>query len=189
MDGHENARTTPRSRMPIVARTRAGRPVAEGEAGPRDRSSRPHRSRYLNGAMRRQRVTREEVVSALRSSGTAIRTYDNRRAVIPNTALFTDKVLVNTAFDKRRLSVRVGIGDGGDIAEAKRMVEAAARGAEGVLADPPPRALMAELGDSAVLLDALFWIHPPDRGEILEATDRVLARAKPALAGAGIDTH
>jgi hypothetical protein len=129
----------------------------------------------------------EGTVEDIQVRATTIRTYDNRRAVIPNTALFTDKVLVNTAFEKRRLSVRVGVGNGDDIAEAKRVVEAAARGAEGVLADPPPRALVAELGDSAVLLDVFFWIDPPKRSEAIEATDRVLARVKPALAGAGID--
>ena len=69
----------------------------------------------------------------------------------------------------------------------QRVVQAAARGAEGVLADPPPRALVAELGDSAVLLDVFFWIDPPKRSEVLEVTDRVLARVKPALSGAGID--
>ncbi len=129
----------------------------------------------------------EGTVEDIQVRATTIRTYDNRRAVIPNTALFTDKVLVNTAFEKRRLSVRVGIGNGDDIAEAKRVVEAAARGAEGVLADPPPLALVAELGESAVLLDVFFWIHPQKRSEALEATDRVLARVKPALTGAGID--
>ena len=72
----------------------------------------------------------EGTVEDIQVRATTIRTYDNRRAVIPNTALFTDKVLVNTAFDKRRLSVRVGIGNGDDIAEAKRVTEAAARGAE-----------------------------------------------------------
>jgi small conductance mechanosensitive channel len=127
----------------------------------------------------------EGTVEDIQVRATAIRTYDNRRAVIPNTALFTDKVLVNTAFDKRRLSVRVG--DGNDIAEARRVIEAATRGAEGVLADPPPRALAAELGDSAVLLDVFFWIDPPRHGEAIEVTDRVLARVKPALTGAGID--
>jgi len=66
MDAHENARTTPHSRMLIVARPASGWTVAataaapgtsprtvrkwrdrfpaEGEAGLRDRSSRPHRS-------------------------------------------------------------------------------------------------------------------------------------------------
>ncbi|GAA0566278.1 hypothetical protein GCM10009416_00280 [Craurococcus roseus] len=129
----------------------------------------------------------EGTVEDIQVRATTIRTYDNRRAVIPNTALFTDKVLVNTAFEKRRLSVRVGVGNGDDIREAKRVIEAAARGAEGVLADPPPRALVAGLGDSAVLLDVFFWIDPPKRSEVLEVTDRVLARVKPALSGAGID--
>jgi small-conductance mechanosensitive channel len=129
----------------------------------------------------------EGTVEDIQVRATTIRTYDNRRAVIPNTALFTDKVLVNTAFEKRRLSVRVGVGNGDDLAEAKRVVEAAARGAEGVLADPPPRALVVELGDSAVLLDVFFWIDPPKRSEAIEVTDHVLARVKPALAGAGID--
>jgi len=40
------------------------------------------------------------------------------------------------------------------------VAKAAARRTEGVLADPPPRALVAGLGDSAVLL-GLFWIHSP----------------------------
>ena len=66
MDAHENARTTPHGRLLIVARLAAGwtvaavaaaigttprtvrtwrdRFAAEGEAGLRDRSSRPHRS-------------------------------------------------------------------------------------------------------------------------------------------------
>lgn len=66
MDVHENARTTPFGRMLMVERLRSGWPVAEvaaaagvtaktvrkwrerfaaeGEAGLRDRSSRPHRS-------------------------------------------------------------------------------------------------------------------------------------------------
>jgi small-conductance mechanosensitive channel len=129
----------------------------------------------------------EGTVEDIQVRATTIRTYDNRRAVIPNAALFTDKVLVNTAFDKRRLTVRVGIGNGDDIAEAKRVIEAAARGAEGVLSDPPPRALVAELGESAVLLDVYFWIDPPRRDEAIAVTDRVLARVKPALTGAGID--
>ena len=52
----------------------------------------------------------EGTVEDIQVRATAIRTYDNRRAVIPNSDLFTGKVLVNTAFGKRRLQVRGGIG-------------------------------------------------------------------------------
>ena len=118
---------------------------------------------------------------------TTIRTYDNRRAVIPNTDLFTDKVLVNTAYERRRLKIRIGIGYGDEIALAKQVMERAAHSASGVLADPPPRALVTELGDSAVLIDLYVWIDPPQRAEALEVIDQVLERVKPALVQAGVD--
>jgi small-conductance mechanosensitive channel len=129
----------------------------------------------------------EGTVEDIQVRATTIRTYDNRRAVIPNTDLFTDKVLVNTAYERRRLRARIGIGYGDDIGRAKRIMEQAAQGASGVLADPPPRALVSELGDSAVLIDLYVWIDPPNRAEALEVIDQVLERVKPALEQAGID--
>jgi small conductance mechanosensitive channel len=129
----------------------------------------------------------EGTVEGIQVRATTIRTYDNRRAVIPNTDLFTGKVLVNTAYERRRLAIRLGIGMGDDVAEAKRLILEAARGAEGVLADPPPMVRIAALGDFAVQLDLFVWIDPPQRVEALDVTDRVLERAKAALARAGID--
>ncbi len=129
----------------------------------------------------------EGTVEDIQVRATTIRTYDNRRAVIPNTDLFTDKVLVNTAYERRRLKIRIGIGYGDDIALAKQVMEGAAQFASGVLADPPPRALVTELGDSAVLIDLYVWIDPPHRAEALEVIDQVLERVKPALVRAGVD--
>jgi hypothetical protein len=68
------------------------------------------------------------------------------------------------------------------------VIGAVARGAEGVLTDPPPRAPVSGFGNFAALLDVFRWIGPPERNEAVEVTDRVVARAKPALTGAGIDT-
>ena len=129
----------------------------------------------------------EGTVEDIQVRATTIRTYDNRRAVIPNSALFGDKVLVNTAYDRRRLQVRIGIGYGDDIAHAKRVILDAIRGAPGVLSDPAPRVRVAELGDFAVQLDAMFWIDPPLKREALDAVDHVLERVKPALQQAGVD--
>lgn len=131
--------------------------------------------------------TYEGTVEDIQVRATTIRTYDNRRAVIPNSALFGDKVLVNTAYDKRRLHVRIGIGNGDDIGHAKRVILDAVRGTPGVLSDSPPLVRVAELGDFAVQLDVLFWIDPPVRREAQEAVDAVLERLKPALTEAGID--
>ncbi|MBY0335944.1 MAG: mechanosensitive ion channel family protein [Acetobacteraceae bacterium] len=129
----------------------------------------------------------EGTVEDIQIRATTIRTYDNRRAVIPNSDLFSGKVLVNTAYDKRRVTLDFGIGNGDDIALAKRVILDAARGAEGVLADPAPVVRVAELGDVAVRLRLFLWVDPPQRVEVLDVADRVLEAAKPALAGAGVD--
>lgn len=129
----------------------------------------------------------EGTVETIEIRATEIRTYDNRRAVIPNATIFSGSVLVNTAYDKRRLQARIGIGNGDDAARAKRLMEEAALSVEPVLADPAPSAVVVELGDFAVQVDLRFWIDPPMRGEEIDAMDAVLLAVKAALDGAGID--
>ncbi len=129
----------------------------------------------------------EGTVEDIKVRATTIRTYDNRRAVIPNSDLFAGKVLVNTAYERRRLTIRFSIGNGDDIADAKRVILGVARGAEGVLPDPAPVVRVAELGDFAVQLGLFVWIDPPQRVEMLDVIDRVLERGKAALTEAGID--
>ena len=129
----------------------------------------------------------EGTVEDIQIRATTIRTYDNRRAVIPNSDLFAGKVLVNTAYERRRLTIRFGIGMGDDIAAAKRVILDAAHAATGVLPDPAPVARVAEIGDFALAIDLHVWIDPPQRREALDVTDSILERAKPALLAAGID--
>jgi small conductance mechanosensitive channel len=107
--------------------------------------------------------------------------------VIPNSDHFSGKVLVNTAYDKRRLSIRFCISNGDDFAGAERVILDAAQGAEGVLAEQPPVVRVAELGDFAVQLDLFLWIDPPQRVEALDVIDHMLVRTKPALTRSGID--
>jgi small conductance mechanosensitive channel len=129
----------------------------------------------------------EGTVEDIQIRATTIRTYDNRRAVIPNSDLFAGKVLVNTAYEKRRLTIRFGIGVGDDIASAKQTILRSARGTAGVLSGPPPVVRVAEIGDFAVALDLFVWIDPPQRVEALDVIDRVLEGGKAALLEAGID--
>jgi Mechanosensitive ion channel/McrBC 5-methylcytosine restriction system component len=57
----------------------------------------------------------EGTVEAIETRATAIRTFDDKRIVIPNTDLFTKAVTVNTAYAQRRSEYVVGIGYGDDI--------------------------------------------------------------------------
>ena len=75
----------------------------------------------------------EGTVEDIQTRATFIRTYDGRRVVVPNADLFTDPVVVNTAFEHRRLEDDVGIGYGDDIDRARGLILEAVRGTEGVL--------------------------------------------------------
>lgn len=118
---------------------------------------------------------------------TVLRTYDNQRVLIPNATLFVDKITVITAHDKRRLAFPLTIGNGDDIKEARRVIVAALRGTEGVLADPPPEALVTGLGAAGVDMTARFWIDPPRRRDAVDALDHAISNVKEALTAAGID--
>lgn len=118
---------------------------------------------------------------------TLVRTYDNRQVVIPNSELYTSRVVVNTAYESRRLSVEVGIGYDDDIGNARTAIVDAIAGLSGILADPAPAVLVRSLGDFSVNLDVRFWINPPNRREAVEAEDQVLNAIKQALAVAGIE--
>lgn len=129
----------------------------------------------------------EGTVEDIQVRATLLRTYDNRRVVIPNSELYTNRVIVNTAYDRRRLAVTVGIGYGDDIALAKRVILDTIAGVDDIRPDPAPTVLVRELADFSVNLEVRYWIDPPVRREVVESQDRVLEALKPALIAAGID--
>lgn len=131
--------------------------------------------------------THEGTVEDIQVRATLLRTYDNRRVVIPNSELFTGRVVVNTAYDKRRIGVTVGIGYGDDVSEAKRLILDGLRNIEGILPEPAPQVLVTELGDFSVNLEVRFWINPPLRREVMETQDTVLEMVRRVLPEHGID--
>ncbi|MBX3465842.1 MAG: mechanosensitive ion channel family protein [Planctomycetes bacterium] len=129
----------------------------------------------------------EGTVEQIETRATFIRTYDNRRVVIPNAVLFTSSVIVNTAYPVRRLEHDLGIGYGDDIERAREVILAALREDPEVLAAPAPDVLCVDLADHAVRLRVRWWVRPPERRDALDSRDRVLADVKRALTAAGID--
>lgn len=129
----------------------------------------------------------EGTVQAIETRATTIRTYDGRRIVIPNTTLFTEAVVVNTAHEQRRTAYDVGIGVSDDIEAARAAILAAVRRVDGVLLDPPPEVLVVDLGDYAVKLRVWWWTAPPRQINVLEVQSRVLTAIKSALLAAGVD--
>ena len=129
----------------------------------------------------------EGTVEEIETRATTIKTYDGRRVVIPNTNLFTQSVIVNTAFPTRRLQYDIGIGYGDDIGRARTVMLDALAGAHGIMKEPAPDALVVGLADSTVTIRLRWWINPPRRADLMESMSDALHAVKDALTAEGID--
>ncbi len=128
----------------------------------------------------------EGTVEDIAMRATTIKTYDGRRVVIPNTDLFTNSVIVNTAFDKRCLEYDIGIGYNDEISKAKAVMLAVLDSLDGVLSDPPAEARVTALGAFSVTIRISCWTkeHRQDNIELLQ--DKVLTLVKEELIAHGI---
>ena len=117
---------------------------------------------------------------------TRLRTGDGERAVIPNGDVYTNGVLVRTAYKRRRLSFSVGVGYSDSLEEARETIRKVLRRIHSVLKDPAPQVFVAELAASSVNFNVYFWIESRHT-DVLKVKDSVATGVKLALDKAGID--
>jgi small-conductance mechanosensitive channel len=129
----------------------------------------------------------EGVVSDIQTRATFLRTYDNRRVVIPNAELFTSKVIVNTAYDKRRVEQDIEIGYGDDLEATKVLLADVIKHLPETLPEPSPDVLVKGFSASGVTIRLRWWIRPPKFSDLLESRDQVLLAVKKTLGEHGID--
>ncbi len=132
----------------------------------------------------------EGTVEAVQARATTIKTYDGRRVVIPNADLFTNSVTVNTAFDSRCWEYDLSTKTAGDLGSLKSLIVDTVRTVDGVLPDPPPEALVVELGglDSDLIKLHITWSTKFSRQhQLMTAHDRVLTAISEALKRLAVD--
>jgi small-conductance mechanosensitive channel len=98
-------------------------------------------------------------VQAVNTRDTIIKTWDGETVILPNVDVFGSAIVNYSARSYRRRTVRIGLGYGQDVAQARHTFLEAIRGVEGVAADPPVTVHAEELGDSALTLAARFWLN------------------------------
>lgn len=126
----------------------------------------------------------EGSVEEIQARATIIKTYDERRVVIPNADLFTHSVTVNTAHNVRRWQYDLPLKDVADFEELKPLIVDAVRGVPGALSDPPPEALVVDLGDAEskkITVRILWWTRAPHQHQMLISYDRVLTAIRRAV--------
>ena len=126
----------------------------------------------------------EGTVEEIQARATIIKTYDQRRVVIPNADLFTHSVIVNTAFDIRRWEHELTVKSAENFEELRSVIINAVKRVAGVLSDPSPEALLVDLGDPGSnihKLRILWWTKSPRQHEMLTSYDSVLTTIRQAL--------
>lgn len=125
-------------------------------------------------------------VQDIKIRATDVRTYDGRKVIVPNSKLYNDTVVNNTAYDERRFDVVVGISYDDDIETAKDLAMEALEDTEKVSSEPEPQVLVSELGGSSVNLKLRGWTRP-SRASLVAASSDVTKNVKEYYDGEGID--
>jgi len=118
---------------------------------------------------------------------TRIRTFDNETITVPNTELATNAVTNRMSNETLRISTTFGIGYADDIDETTRILLDAAAEHDDIVADPEPSVRVAGLADTAIDLQARFWIADPDREEFSVTRSEYIRTVTERCREAGID--
>ena len=128
----------------------------------------------------------EGTVEDIQTRATIVRTYNGEHAIIPNSKLYTDSVLVKTKTSLSRGEYTIGVSYDADIDEVLDLITKELSKVEGITADPAPEAHTWELGDSSVNILARWWTKA-EKAEQVRIRGLAVRAVKLALDKAGID--
>ena len=123
-------------------------------------------------------------VQAIQILNTVLLTADNKTVFIPNGPIINGNVTNHTNEHKRRVEVNLGIGYGSDIDVARKTLLAIVNADQRILSEPAPDVVVAELGESAVVLRVRAWVSTPDYWSVFFA---IQEEAKKSFDVAGVE--
>ena len=97
------------------------------------------------------------IVEEIHLMNCKLHTVQNKDIIVPNGALFNGTIVNSSSSGCRRIDISVGVGYNTDLAKAKAVLMQIAESNDAVLDSPLPSVGVADLGDSAIMLDFLVW--------------------------------
>ena len=102
------------------------------------------------------------VVESMNLVATTIKTFDNKKMIVPNNKIMGDVITNATDVDERRVDLVFGIGYDDDIAQTIALLEEIVSQHPKVLSDPAPNIRLHELADSSVNFIVRPWVKTAD---------------------------
>lgn len=93
---------------------------------------------------------------------TEMKTPDNIKIILPNSAIMGGSITNVSAHPTRRVDMVVGVSYGDDLNKAKQIMEDLLAADERVLKDPAPTVAVSNLGDSSVDFVVRPWVNSAD---------------------------
>lgn len=124
-------------------------------------------------------------VQSMNTRSTVLITPDGNHIQIPNSVIFKSTIENQTAAPYIRGSFVIGIGYDDTISEAQDIITNVLAEHDAVLADPPPMALIDELGASTVDIKAYYWFNGKTTAAI-KIRSSLLRQTKRALSASGV---
>ena len=109
----------------------------------------------------------EGLVQEIMLFATVLKTRDNKRIIVPNSALTDGNIVNHTAEPTRRVDMVFGVSYSDDIPKAESILKSIVDGDGRILKDPEPDILCAELGDSSVNFYVRPWCNTDDYFDVL----------------------
>jgi small-conductance mechanosensitive channel len=128
----------------------------------------------------------EGTVEDIRMRASDVKTYDGRRLIVPNSVLYNNIVVNNTAYGRSRFEVVVGISFDSDVKRARQLAEEALQQSDAVEEDPEPTAMVKQLGESSVELRLWGWASSVNE-EQLRAAGEVVEEVKQRFEEEGVE--
>jgi small conductance mechanosensitive channel len=125
----------------------------------------------------------EGKVEEVQVFSTTLNTVDNKRIVVPNSALMNGTITNFTANDRRRIDLPLPVGLGQDLPRAHEVLLALAAADSRILKDPTSVVLNTKLIDHGIQVELRVWAKTTDFGGV---SSDLIAKAPAALAAAGI---
>jgi len=127
----------------------------------------------------------EGTVERLEVRCTHIRTYGGRLVLVPNSEVFTSRVVNNTASPLRRARILVPLDYNQNLQLATRAIGDAMSSTSGVATNPPPLVRLRALTADHLALEARFWTDA-HRNDFINTSCAVRAAILHALTDAGV---
>lgn len=93
---------------------------------------------------------------------TELKTPDNVKIILPNSAIMGGSITNVSAHSTRRVDMTIGVGYGDDLNNAKQIIDDLIAADDRILKDPPPQVAVANLGDSSVDFVVRPWVNAAD---------------------------